>query len=694
MDLSDGLEDVERDHDPLTADLSEQLDVEHRTSTSTPPLLSEEDHKASGSPKPTRKYTTQLWVEWRLEVLSGILSIVAVMATALTLEPNQGKPLPQWPFDITINALLSIYSVIFKMCMIFVIQSCISQQQWVWYTAERQLYDVALFDSARQGPYGSAVWIGIHRMRQPLTTLAAIILILSVAVDPFYQQLLHYADCETPLQEIAMAARSNYFETDHHLFMDAVSPDMLVGAQSALRSGIFARPETMQPHCSSGNCTFTTYSTVGYCNDCQDISEDLKFKVDPPGPNQLICGTIKESQSYLITSSLPSNFSMTWDISVYPFHHPQVLAGRLAEGLPVAFEIIAGKTILSELGVDPTTGANLTWCDNQPSSDDDWHCRGYGAARCSLFPCVRTYNTTVNAGSVTESLIEHTTLETLRDRPYWDPTSEDSGHTLGGPNLVLINTSCISPEDDHRLSKLGYQTDSKWLVYNVSDDFNLTSLYPPDAAFPGSMAAHGCTYAFDDLRLDYGLWNFFTLVGSFTGNITASIECSIPPILLSFSGPSELQVLYNSSNVSFHGIREIFDNMATSFTNYMRMNGHENYSAPAQGIVWHYATCLEVRWAWITLPAVLVTITMLCLLPLTVHATLRADVPTWKTGLLPLVFRGPLVPQAQQRESGGEVEGRATVSTGNSIQDMEERSKGMKVRLSRFGHDIRQLKLT
>lgn len=679
-DRLDSLEDVQRDQDPLTASLPKQPDIEHHTDRSSP-LLPNDDQKAPASPNTTRKHAAEWWTQWRLEVLSGVLSIVALVGTVVTLEPNQGKPLPEWPFDISVNALLSIYSIVFKICMTFVIQSCISQQQWVWFASERRLYDAALFDSARQGPYGSAVWIWVHHLRQPLTTLGAVILILSVAVDPFYQQLLHYVDCETPLQDIATAARSNYFDAGVHLFLDVdVAGRMLFDAQSALRSGVFSTPGVMQPRCSSGNCTFATYSTVGYCNNCQDISEDLKFTSVHLGPDEYTCA-FPEGSHYAITSYLPSNFSMIWNTSDHVTTN--VLSCRLSQR-PVEFELIVGKTIFSDLRIDPTTGADLTWCDSQFGLDDGWRCRGYGAARCSLFPCVRTYNTTVIAGSVAESLVEHTTLEILQNQAYWDTTSESYG-LMWHPSLVLVKTSCVSPEDEQQLLKQGYQTDSRWLVYDISIYFNPGILYPADAAFPRSMLARGCMYVFDDIMLDSGVWDFFDTSGFLTGNVTGNMEC--PSRMLSFSGPSELQVLYNSSNVSFQGIQETFDNMATSFTNYMRINGNENYSTPAQGIVWHYATCLEVRWSYIALPAVLAAMTMLCLLPLTVHASLRAGVPTWKTGLLPLVFRGPLVHKEHREQAEDEDEGRAAVSTGNSIRDMEERSKAVRVRLSRVGHE-------
>lgn len=475
--------------------------------------------------------------------------------------------------------------------MTFVIQTCISQQQWVWFTSERRLYDAALFDSASQGPYGSAVWIWVHHLQQPLTTLGAVILILSVAMDPFYQQLLHYVDCKTPLQDTATAARSNYFDAGLPYSADVDNPEMLFGIQSALWSGFFSKPVALQPRCSTGNCTFATYSTVGYCSHCQDISEDLKFEALPVDRYEPLCGSLDESQNYAITSYLPSVFSVIWNTSEYG---PRgVLSGRLLK-YPAVFELIVGKTSFSDLRIDPTTGENLTWCDGESGLDDDWRCRGYGAARCSLFPCVRTYNTTVIAGSVTDSVVEQTTLKIFGNQTYWD-TKFWNDRSEWSASLVLVNTSCISPDDEQQLLKLGYRIDSRWVVYNMSEDFDHGIVYPADAAFPGSMLARGCTYGFGRLSmLDLSLGDFFASSDFLAGNLTGRIVCP-NPYMVAFRGPSELQVLYNSSNVSFQGIQKTFDNMATSFTNYMRINGHENYSTPAQGIVWHYATCLEVR---------------------------------------------------------------------------------------------------
>ncbi|KAI1446928.1 hypothetical protein F5Y02DRAFT_380603 [Annulohypoxylon stygium] len=52
-----------------------------------------------------------------------------VLVTFATLHPHDGRPLPQWPFRISVNTLLSIYSMIIKANVSFIAVSCIGQLQ-------------------------------------------------------------------------------------------------------------------------------------------------------------------------------------------------------------------------------------------------------------------------------------------------------------------------------------------------------------------------------------------------------------------------------------------------------------------------------------------------------------------------------------------------------------------------------------
>jgi hypothetical protein len=77
-------------------------------------------------------------------------------------------------------------------------------------------------------------------------------------------------------------------------------------------------------------------------------------------------------------------------------------------------------------------------------------------------------------------------------------------------------------------------------------------------------------------------------------------------VLEDLSGPQSLQALYDNGNTSYVIIEEAFENMSESLTNYMRLNGQVNQSVTVTGQVLHYATCLNVQWGWIALPAVVV----------------------------------------------------------------------------------------
>lgn len=63
------------------------------------------------------KLMQSLW----LEILSLVSLILVLIAIVATLVSHQDRPLPQWPFKITINTVVSTYVTILKSPMLFVI---------------------------------------------------------------------------------------------------------------------------------------------------------------------------------------------------------------------------------------------------------------------------------------------------------------------------------------------------------------------------------------------------------------------------------------------------------------------------------------------------------------------------------------------------------------------------------------------
>jgi hypothetical protein len=60
----------------------------------------------------------RMWEKsWTAETLSWIASIMALIGLIATLCAHQSKPLPQWPQLVTINSIISLFSLIMRTCV-------------------------------------------------------------------------------------------------------------------------------------------------------------------------------------------------------------------------------------------------------------------------------------------------------------------------------------------------------------------------------------------------------------------------------------------------------------------------------------------------------------------------------------------------------------------------------------------------
>ena len=103
---------------------------------------------------------------WVLEFFSWVLSAACLIWIFLALYFRQDKPLPRWPFAITINVLLSVLSAIMKSSLLLPVEEAIGQLKWSWFrTRTRPLIDFEVFDSATRGPWGSVFLLFTNKGR-------------------------------------------------------------------------------------------------------------------------------------------------------------------------------------------------------------------------------------------------------------------------------------------------------------------------------------------------------------------------------------------------------------------------------------------------------------------------------------------------------------------------------------------------
>lgn len=92
---------------------------------------------------------------WIWELLALLCSVISLVAIVLVLRLHEGRPVPDWPFSITINSLLSIFATIMSATMLVPIAEGIGQGKWHWFQQYHALRDMEVYDQASRGPWGA-----------------------------------------------------------------------------------------------------------------------------------------------------------------------------------------------------------------------------------------------------------------------------------------------------------------------------------------------------------------------------------------------------------------------------------------------------------------------------------------------------------------------------------------------------------
>jgi hypothetical protein len=274
--------------------------------------------------------------------------------------------------------------------------------------------------------------------------------------------------------------------------------------QSAINTGIFNPGTFAIPfNCLTGNCTFLgQYHSVGYCSQCTDISADVKV-----------------TGNQTLNFTLPSGL---WAANQFVLSMGPV--GQY-------FQVLAGMS----------NGTYNTFQEDCPASRY-WSCRGYGAAQCSLFPCIRSLTGTVKGGNLTET---------------YESSSNSWGNDLIG-ELSSLDMTCVDEAGKQSLRKLGYQfhNDTQWLAYNVSLGYYYsTTSYDPITLSQynatRSLIPAKCIYSISALAFS-SLAEFFAVFLHWAGRV--------------YERTSILQAMWAGGNASFASVQTTFSNVTDSMT--------------------------------------------------------------------------------------------------------------------------------
>ncbi|KAK2626365.1 hypothetical protein QTJ16_004627 [Diplocarpon rosae] len=234
-----------------------------------------EDSKGDSQHSTYKPHTWDFIFNWKWEILSLCGTTMALVAIIIVLAHYNGEPSPRWPYEITLNTLVSVFSTLLKALMMLTVAECISQLKWIWFKSPRSLADLTTFENASRGPWGSINLLFALKFHH-LAALGALVTIVTIAVDPFVQQTIRFYSCsyvEVKYKASIPIARSY---TPQQNILSPIKAGMVGAIYQGLTQPTF-NGSFGSSFCPTGNCTFPIkYTTFGVCNACTNVIYDIR----------------------------------------------------------------------------------------------------------------------------------------------------------------------------------------------------------------------------------------------------------------------------------------------------------------------------------------------------------------------------------------------------------------------------------
>jgi hypothetical protein len=497
------------------------------------------------------------------------------------------------------------------------------------------------------------------------TRVVAIVLLASIATDPFFQQLLSY-----PARQVAsihLTASINEtlgipsYHTTHSSRLSSFAPDTI---SSAVGAGIYNQELTprVPPLCPTGDCVWKPYHALSFCSKCEDITDRVS-----------VTGTSSQDFFDDRVLKLISNLNVTYldglnsSLSSYEISHAyKNLTGILTLRMPTA-RIYQSENTPTEL-TDASEGVYSFTIDIPYHLAPDILTPSYNSqpSKWSLFAyeiTVRRRITAIKQG------IDNDAVAGIKSplAAFSSIMLDESGDLSEA--LECAVSFCV--HEYNTVVKNGTftsysQSTSYGTPYNNIGVIVDARLYAVSALSILNMNAGLCDAALGTITgTRYPIYSFHHEEGGMhIDGVNGATGSTLAPSSL------EIAAIDDQRNFS-----KVLENIASSLNNYLQRYATDQ--VPGEVLV--QETYVHVRWPWLVLPIALVLVGILTLLH-TIWQTKRQKAVVWKSSILPLLYRGLV-----QLGSIFDDKAASPSSRMNTVAAMYEDTKGVRVRLMQEG---------
>ena len=501
---------------------------------------------------------------WLWELASLAVSALAMLAVIITLFKIDDTALSDWAFLIQPNSLISVFMTVFKSALLVPIAECIGQSKWLEFRrGPRPLANLQDFDEASRGPWGSAQLLFSPSVAGWIAWSGALLSVVSLAVDPFTQQILAYVSRQVPSDK-------GFAQVMTTQFVKSIDRAAL---QGAILSSIYSPEESyITYNCTTSSCNWDCpVTSLGVCAACRNLTSLSTPECSTsPGPLAPADGeewsfsttTCKYSilpdltfPVYIQTLTLPAANGRRAE---YASQYTQLKTLNIFEtrdelGLLINDNITWEATILTyatQFNRDIRTMPQLRIQDLQPD-----------ILVCGIYFCAQVYqNLAVRNGSL------------VNTAPATSLPLHHVHDSEGRPSVVL--------EGESR---------SEILALNNTE----TDLFPGNTTF------------LVDQNARFNLQGTFREAFNAIFNLTQSSGNDIFSVF-----PEPNSGMDGLLKTAYKNMSDVFNHLAGGISRQIRI---ADGSRPAVGSALADETFVQVRWAWMALPLAVLSCTILLL---------------------------------------------------------------------------------
>ncbi|KAE9966432.1 hypothetical protein EG328_008916 [Venturia inaequalis] len=544
---------------------------------------------------------------------------------------SRGSPLPSWPLSITINALVSVLSSILKSTLLLLVGEAIGQMKWNWFKrGSRPLNDFEVFDSATRGPLGS-FWLLLGSKGRTLASIGAAITILSLALDPMFQQILNYDTgiartgiSTLPANLLFVAGfedKNRIVQLPDAMRTYAVIELYFTGISSDDVQSCILQPQVMYP---SGNCSYPVFDSLAVCSTCANVTDLLKTEAT-------------DAENFAGSKERMWNYTLPGGFNTSPIPRGSTIK-YLSSG-----HVSATARLRPQFPLQNFT--QLTFGFNETGPADA------NAMECSLHWCVNRYKSKVKNGVLHEDVVASSCTGESNDSEWF--------HRIDAPRN--LDASFVAVSDYVVDGSSGTNRSEK------VDATNLTNYW--DSITPGkfpfgkndrvAFAHRGASRLLSDYMSDR-LTGYITYNGGEQESSTYNVT----------DGARRLSQV-NNATLSMEILARALSSAVRGYSSSSK--GMNDGRVPVGGWSWTSEVIARVLWPWIFLPAILELASLVFLLA-TVWNTSVAEADIWKNSSLAVLFHGVLQ---------GRIEDPRTVV--KDVRLMEKAAEGENVMLRDLG---------